>query len=61
MAKSPEKLAGVMMIVTLITGFAALAVAIVGVAKEEYIIAVAMMLVAAWQIINYKKWTKFRK
>ena len=61
MAKSPEKLAGVMMIVTLITGFAALAVAIVGVAKEEYIIAVAMMLVAAWQIINYKKWKKFRK
>ena len=61
MAKSPEKLAGVMMIVTLITGFAALAVAIVGVAKEEYIIAVAMMLVAAWQVINYKKWKKFRK
>lgn len=50
-----------MMIITLITGFAAIAVAIVAVAKEEYIITVAMMLVAAWQIVNYKKWKKFKK
>ena len=61
MAQSPKKLANVMMIITLITGFAAIAVAIVAVAKEEYIITVAMMLVAAWQIINYKKWKKLRK
>ena len=61
MAQSPKKLANVMMIITLITGFAAIAVAIVAVAKEEYIITVAMMLVAAWQIINYKKWKKPRK
>ena len=50
-----------MMIVTIITGFAALAVAIVGVAKEEYHIATAMILVAAWQVVNYKKWKKIRK
>ena len=61
MAQSPKKLANVMMIITLITGFAAIAVAIVAVAKEEYIITVAMMLVAAWQIVNYKKWKKFKK
>lgn len=61
MAKSPQKLASVMMIVTIVTGFAAMAVAIVGVAKEEYIIAVAMILVAAWQVVNYKKWKKLRK
>ncbi len=61
MAKSPQKLANIMMIVTVITGFAALAVAVVGVAKEEYIIAVAMILVAAWQVINYKKWKKLKK
>ena len=50
-----------MMIITIITGFASLAVAIVATAKEEYIITVAMMLVAAWQIINYKKWKRLRK
>ena len=60
MAKSPQKLANVMMIITLITGFAAIAVAIVAVAKEEYIIAVAMILVAAWQVVNYKKWKNLR-
>lgn len=61
MAKSPQKLASVMMIVTFITGMAALAVAIVALAKLEYIIAVAMVLVAAWQVINYKKWKKLKK
>ena len=50
-----------MMIITIIVGFAAFAVAIVAVAKEAYIIAVAMILVAAWQLINYKKWKKLRK
>lgn len=61
MPKNPNKLTHVMMIVTIITGFAAMAVAIVAVAKQEYIIATAMILVAAWQVINYKKWKKLRK
>lgn len=61
MGKSPQRLAQVMMIITIITGFAAFAVAIVAVAKQEYIIAVAMILVAAWQVVNYKKWKKLKK
>ena len=58
---NPNKLTQVMMIITIITGFAAMAVAIVAVAKAEYIIAVAMIVVAAWQVINYKKWKKLKK
>ena len=50
-----------MIIVTLLTGLAAMAVAIVAIAKQEYIIATAMFLVSAWQVINYKKWKKLRK
>ena len=61
MLKNPNKLAHVMIIITIITGFAAVAVAIVAVAKAEYVIAVAMALVAVWQVINYTKWKKLRK
>ena len=61
MAKDPNKLSQIMMVVTIVTGFAALAVAVVAVGKAEYLIAVAMILVAAWQVINYKKWKKLRK
>lgn len=60
MGKAPQKLTRVMIFVTIITGFAALAVAIVAVAKQEYIIATAMILVAAWQVVNYKKWKKLK-
>ena len=60
MVKNPNKLARVMSIVTVITGFAAMAVAVVAVAKQEYIIATAMILVAAWQVVNYKKWKKLK-
>lgn len=47
-----------MAILTIVIGFAALAVGIVAVAKEEYIIATAMILVAAWQVVNYKLWKR---
>ena len=60
MFKDPKKLARVMLIVTLLTGLAALAVAIVAIAKQEYIIATAMFLVSAWQVVNYKKWKKLK-
>ena len=60
MFKDPKKLARVMLIVTLLTGLAALAVAIVAIAKQEYIIATAMILVSAWQVVNYKKWKKLK-
>ncbi len=56
MSKDPKKIMQLMAILTIVIGFAALAVGIVAVLKEQYIIAVAMILVAAWQIINYKKW-----
>ncbi len=56
MSKDPKKIMQLMAILTIVIGFAALAVGIVAVLKEQYIIAVAMTLVAAWQIINYKKW-----
>ncbi len=49
-----------MILVTILTGFAALAVGIVAIAKQEYIIATAMILVAAWQVVNYKKWKKLK-
>lgn len=50
-----------MLIVCILIGLAALAVGIVALAKQEYIIAVAMILVAAWQIVNYRKWKKAYK
>ncbi|MCF2551884.1 hypothetical protein [Bacteroides caecigallinarum] len=58
MARNPQKIMRLMMILTIVIGFAALAVGFVAVAKEEYIIATAMILVAAWQIVNYRLWKK---
>lgn len=56
--KDPKKAAHILSILCIFIGLAALTVGILAVAKEEYIIAVAMILVAAWQVINYKKWRK---
>lgn len=56
--KDPKKTARILSILCFFIGLAALTVGILAVAKEEYIIAVAMILVAAWQVINYKKWRK---
>lgn len=47
-----------MAILTIVIGFAAIAVGIVAIAKEEYIIATAMILVAAWQVVNYRLWKR---
>lgn len=58
MAKDPKKTIRLMMILCIFIGLAALSVGIVAVAKEEYIIATAMILVTAWQIVNYRKWKK---
>ena len=58
MAKDPKKIMQLMAILTIVIGFAALAVGIVAISKEEYIIATAMILVAAWQVVNYKKWKR---
>lgn len=58
MAKDPKKLLRSMMIVSIIIGLVALAVAVVAVAMKEYIITAAMLIVAGWQVVNYLKWKK---
>lgn len=47
-----------MMIVSIVIGLVALAVAVVAVAMKEYIIGAAMLIVAGWQVVNYLKWKK---
>lgn len=61
MPKDPKKIMFMMTILCIVIGLAAIAVGVVAVAKEEYIIAVAMLLVAAWQILNYRQWKKSLK
>lgn len=61
MPKDPKKIMFMMTILCIVIGLAAIAVGVVSVAKEEYIIAVAMLLVAAWQILNYRQWKKSLK
>lgn len=61
MPKDPKKIMFMMTILCIVIGLVAIAVGVVAVAKEEYIIAVAMLLVAAWQIFNYRQWKKSLK
>lgn len=61
MPKDPKKIMFMMTILCIVIGLAAIAVGVVAVAKKEYIIAVAMLLVAAWQIFNYRQWKKSLK
>lgn len=61
MPKDPKKIMFMMTILCIVIGLAAIAVGVVAIAKEEYIIAVAMLLVAAWQILNYRQWKKSLK
>lgn len=58
MAKNPKKTLQILILLSILIGLVAIAVGIIALAKQEYIIAVAMILVAAWQVINYKKWKK---
>lgn len=58
MPKDPKKTLRVLTLLCILIGLVALSVGIVALAKQEYIIAVAMILVAAWQVVNYKKWKK---
>ena len=58
MAKDPKKLLRTMMIVSIIIGLVALAVAVVAAAMKECIIAAEMLIVAGWLVINYLKWKK---
>lgn len=58
MPKDPKKVLRMLTLLCILIGLTALSVGIIALAKQEYIIAVAMILVAAWQIVNYKKWKK---
>ncbi len=58
MPKDPKKLLRILMIVAIVIALAALSVGIVALAKQEYIIAAAMLLVAGWQVVNFFKWKK---
>lgn len=56
--KNPQKTMFMLTILCIVIGLAAIAVGIVAVYKKEYIIAAAMLLVAAWQIFNFRQWRK---
>lgn len=58
MAKNPKKTLQILILLSIFIGLVAIAVGIIALAKQEYIIAVVMILVAAWQVVNYKKWKK---
>lgn len=58
MAKDPKKLLRTMIVVCIVTGLAALAVGIVAAAMKEYIIALAMLIVVGWQVVNFLQWRK---
>lgn len=58
MPRNPKKIMFMMTLLCIVIGLAAVAVGVVAVAKEEYIIAGAMLLVAVWQIFNYRQWKK---
>ena len=58
MPKDPKKLLSILMIVAIVIALAALAVGIGALAKQQYIIAAAMLLVAVWQVVNFFKWKK---
>lgn len=56
--KNPQKTMFMLTILCIVIGLAAIAVGIVAVYKKEYIIAAAMLLVAIWQIFNFRQWRK---
>ena len=60
MIKYPNKLAQSMSILCILIGFIALAVGIIAMAMEQYIIAIAMGIVTVGQVWNYNKWKRVR-
>ena len=59
--KNPKKVMRILTILCIFIGLAAVAVGVVAAYMEEYIIAVAMLLVAVWQIFNVRQWKKTLK
>ena len=61
MPKDPKKIMFMMTILRKVIEQATNTVREVVEAKGEYIIAVAVLLKAAWQILNYRQWKKSLK
>ena len=59
--KDPKRLALRMMILCVIIGLTALAVAVMAISMQKYIIAGIMVIVAIMQIWNVKVWQKRTK
>ena len=59
--KDPKRLALRMMILCVIIGLTALAVAVMAISMQKYIIAGIMVIVAIMQIWNFKAWQKRTK
>ena len=59
--KDPKRLALRMMILCVIIGLTALAVAVMAISMQKYIIAGIMVIVAIMQICNFKVWQKRTK
>lgn len=56
--KKPQKVMRMLTALCIFIGLAAVAVGVIAAYKEEYVIAVAMLLVAIWQIFNFRQWRK---
>ncbi len=56
--KNPQKVMRMLTALCIFIGLTAVAVGIIAAYKEEYVIAVAMLLVAIWQIFNFRQWRK---
>ena len=59
--KDPKRLALRMMILCVIIGLTALAVAVMAISMQKYIIAGIMVIVAIMRIWNFKVWQKRTK
>ena len=60
MIKESKKLARRMSKLCSLIGFISLAVGIIAMAMEQYIIAIAMGIVTVGQVWNYNKWKRVR-
>lgn len=58
MPKDPKKIMRTLIITSIIVGLVAVATAIVALGMKEYIIAIAMFIVAGWQVVNVLTWRK---
>ncbi len=58
---NPRKIMRLLLVLCILIGLVAVAVGVVAAYKEEYVIAVAMLLVAVWQIFNFRQWRRTLK